>query len=440
MADSREKKICMISLGCAKNLVDSEILIGGLKQENYTMVENSKDAEILIVNTCGFLESAREESVDVILEAGELRKSNKVDKLVVMGCFSDRYAPQLQKEIPEVDKFFGTNDHAEVLSYLTGKSYTREDPDYFRSILTPNHYAYLKIAEGCDNGCSFCSIPLMRGLQKSQPVEWNVEEAKRLANSGVKELLVIAQDSTSYGWDLSPRSSLHALMDELDRVNGLEWIRLHYAHPAHLHREMIQRFEQLEKLVPYIDMPVQHGSDKLLKTMRRGLGSDGIRKRIEDLRSVKPDIAIRTSIIVGFPGETDADFKELYNFVEEVAFDRLGVFTYSEEEGTHGASLEDDVPLQVKTDRMDEIMLLQQEINLEKNKARVGATERVIIDRHSENNNTSIGRSYRDAPEVDNFIRIDEKLPIGEFVDVKITEALEYDVKGECLKYESETV
>tara|TARA_Y100000588_G_C14258978_1_gene926758 strand:- start:2458 stop:3546 length:1089 start_codon:yes stop_codon:yes gene_type:complete len=362
-----------------------------------------------------------------------------VDKLVVMGCFSDRYAPQLEKEIPEVDKFFGTNDHAAVLSYLTGKSYTREDPDYFRSILTPNHYAYLKIAEGCDNGCSFCSIPLMRGLQKSQPVEWNVEEAKRLADSGVKELLVIAQDSTSYGWDLSPRSSLHALMDELDRVNGLEWIRLHYAHPAHLHREMIQRFEKLEKLVPYIDMPVQHGSDKLLKDMRRGLGSDGIRKRIEALRSVKPDIAIRTSIIVGFPGETDADFKELYNFVEEVAFDRLGVFTYSEEEGTHGASLEDDVPLQVKTDRMDEIMLLQQDINLEKNKSRIGATERVIIDRHSEDD-TSIGRSYRDAPEVDNFIRIDAKLPIGEFIDVKITEALEYDVKGECLTYESETV
>ena len=204
----------MISLGCAKNLVDSEILIGGLRQENYEIVKKTDDADILIVNTCGFLESAREESVDVILTAGELRKSKKVDKLVVMGCFSDRYAPQLRDEIPEVDEFFGTNDHAEVLSYLTGKSFTRDDPDYFRSLLTPNHYAYLKIAEGCDNGCSFCSIPLMRGLQKSQPIEWNIMEAQRLADSGVKELLVIAQDTTSYGWDLTPRAPLHELLDK----------------------------------------------------------------------------------------------------------------------------------------------------------------------------------------------------------------------------------
>ena len=429
----------MISLGCAKNLVDSEILIGGLKTENYDIVQKADDADILIVNTCGFLESAREESVDVILEAGELRKSNKVGKLVVMGCFSDRYTPQLQKEIPEVDQFFGTNDHADVLSYLTGKSFTREDPDYFRSLLTPNHYAYLKIAEGCDNGCSFCSIPLMRGLQKSQPLQWNVEEAQRLADSGVKELLVIAQDTTSYGWDLTPRSSLHELVDALNKVRGLEWIRLHYAHPAHLHQEMIMRFSQLEKLIPYIDMPVQHGSDRMLKSMRRGLASDGIRKRIDGLRNVNPDIALRTSIIVGFPGETDEDFQKLYDFVEDIEFDRLGVFTYSEEEGTHGATLKDDVTMQVKTDRMDSIMLLQQKINLNKNKTRIGKQERILIDRHSEDG-TSIGRSYRDAPEVDNFIRIDEKLPIGEFVDVNITEASEYDVLGECLTYEPETV
>ena len=288
----------MISLGCAKNLVDSEILLGGLRQENYEIVQKSDDADILIVNTCGFLDIAREESVDVILDAGELRKSNQVEKLVVMGCFSDRYGSELHEELPEVDAFFGTDDHAAVLSYLTGKAHTKDDPDYFRSLLTPNHYAYLKIAEGCDNGCSFCSIPIMRGLQKSQPVAWNVQEAQRLADNGVKELLVIAQDSTSYGWDLTPRSSLHELMDELNEVNGLEWIRLHYAHPAHLHKEMIQRFGQLEKLVSYIDMPVQHGSDKMLKNMRRGLMSDGIRKRIEDLRKVNPDISLRTSIIV----------------------------------------------------------------------------------------------------------------------------------------------
>jgi ribosomal protein S12 methylthiotransferase len=377
--------------------------------------------------------------VDVILEAGELKKSKQVEKLVVMGCFSDRYSSELAKEIPEVDAFFGTNDHAQVLSYLTGKSFTREDPDYFRSLLTPNHYAYLKIAEGCDNGCSFCSIPIMRGLQKSQPVKWNVQEAQRMADSGVKELLVIAQDTTSYGWDLSPRASLHELMDKLNNVKGIDWIRLHYAHPAHLHREMIQRFSQLDKLVPYIDMPVQHGSDAVLKNMRRGLGSNGIQKRIDDLRAVNPHIAIRTSIIVGFPGETDKDFQKLYDLVEGLQFDRLGVFTYSEEEGTHGASLKDDVPSEVKTERMDTIMMLQQDINFKKNQALIGSTERVLIDRIIEDG-TSIGRTYRDAPEVDNFIRIDEKLPIGEFIDVKITEAFEYDLKGEPLIHEPETV
>jgi ribosomal protein S12 methylthiotransferase len=429
----------MVSLGCAKNLVDSEILIGGLKQEKYEIVPRSEEADILIINTCGFLDSAREESVDVILEAGVLRKSNKVEKLIVMGCFSDRYGSKLKEELPEVDVFFGIDDHAKVLSYLTGKSFTREDPDYFRSILTPGHYAYLKIAEGCDNGCSFCSIPIMRGIQKSQPVEWNMQEAQRLADSGVKELLVVAQDTTSYGWDLSPRSSLHELLDKLNQVEELDWIRLHYAHPAHLHREMIQRFSQLEKLVPYIDMPVQHGSDRMLKKMRRGLGNEGIKKRIDELRNVHPNIALRTSIIVGFPGETDDDFRELYDMVEKIEFDRLGVFTYSEEEGTYGATLKDDVSTKVKTDRMDSIMMLQQDINLRKNKELIGRKERVLIDFHGEDD-TSIGRTYRDAPEVDNFVQVAGKLPIGELVDIKITEASEYGIKGETLTYEQETV
>ena len=437
MIASQQNKVAMISLGCAKNLVDSEMLVGGLKQEHFEMVKSSDDADILIVNTCGFLESAREESVDVILEASELRKSGQVRKLIVMGCFSERYSTELRLEIPEVDEYFGTQDHVKVLSYLTGKLYTKADPDYFRCLLTPNHYAYLKIAEGCDNVCSFCSIPMMRGLQKSQPVQWNVQEAQRLADSGVKELLVIAQDTTSYGWDLTTKSTLHELMDELDKVSGLEWIRIHYAHPAHLHREMIQRFGQLEKLVPYIDMPVQHGSDKILKSMRRGLDSDGIKKRISELRDINTDIALRTSIVVGFPGETDQDFQKLHDFVEEIKFDRLGVFTYSEEEETHGATLEDDVPKQLKTERMDAIMMLQQGINLKKNQVLIGENERVIIDSHSENG-TSIGRSFRDAPEVDNFIRIDGELPIGDFFDVTITDAFEYELIGEQLKIEHE--
>ncbi|MDP6569829.1 MAG: 30S ribosomal protein S12 methylthiotransferase RimO [Candidatus Marinimicrobia bacterium] len=429
MTESVKSKVSMISLGCAKNLVDSEMLVGGLKQENYEMVKSSEEADILIVNTCGFLDSAREESVDVILDAGELKKSGEVEKLIVMGCFSDRYGTELRKEIPEVDAFFGTQDHDEILSYLTGKEYRKADPGYFRSLLTPNHFAYLKIAEGCDNGCSFCSIPLMRGLQKSQPLEWNVQEAQRLADNGVKELLVIAQDSTSYGWDLNPRSSLHELMDALNEVNGLEWIRLHYAHPAHLHREMIHRFGELEKLVPYIDMPVQHGSDGVLKSMRRGLNSTGIRNRLESLREKCPEISIRTSIIVGFPGESNDDFKELYNFVEEIEFDRLGVFTYSEEEGTHGATLKDDIPKEVKTERMDTIMLLQQEINYQKNQKLVGKREKVIIDLNGEDRR-SVARSYRDAPEVDNFVRIEEELPVGEFFEVEITDASEYELSA----------
>jgi len=270
----------------------------------------------------------------------------------------------------------------------------------------------------------------MRGLQKSQSLEWNAFEAQRLADNGVKELLVIAQDSTSYGWDLDPKVHLHELIQVLDNTKGLEWIRLHYAHPSHLHREMIKQFNQLEKLVSYIDIPVQHGSDAMLRSMRRGLSADGIRKRLDSLRNTCPDIAIRTSVIVGYPGETENDFKKLMDFVEETQFDRLGVFTYSEEEGTFAANaLKDDISKEVKNERLDAVMMLQQDINLQKNKDRIGNIEKVIVDAHFEEN-WSLARSYRDAPEVDNYVKIPNLLPIGEFVDVKITEAYEYDVIG----------
>ena len=307
------KKISMVSLGCAKNLVDSEILIGGLKKENFCLVDDPKDSDIIIVNTCGFLDMAREESIDTILDCAELKKKSNVDKLLVMGCFSERYGTDLVDEMPEVDKFFGTNDHNVILSYLTGKTYKKDDPDYFRSILTPNHYAYLKIAEGCDNVCSFCSIPMMRGLQVSDTLEKNLIEAQRLVDSGVKELLIIGQDTTSYGWDLNPKSYLHELLDVLNNVKGLEWMRLHYAHPAHLHKEVIKRFKTLDRLIPYIDMPTQHGSDKILKDMKRGLNSSGIKKRIDSLRKANDKMSIRTTVIVGFPSETDKEFQELYN-------------------------------------------------------------------------------------------------------------------------------
>jgi len=430
----KNKKICLITLGCSKNLVDSEVILGGIKNSDYEVTDDAKDADTIIVNTCGFLDSAREESVDVILEAGELKKNGNLKSLIVSGCFSERYKDDIQKELPEVDHFFGTTDIDQIIQKVTGKEFEKNDPDYNRSILTPNHYAYLKIAEGCDNGCSFCSIPLMRGLQKSRSIEENIKEASDLVKNGVREILVIAQDSTSYGWDLDRATNLHNLFDRLENIENLEWARLHYAHPAHLHRHMIERFKTLDKLIPYIDMPVQHGSDNMLKLMRRGLKTDGIRNKIDKLRSINPEIAIRTSIIVGHPGETEEEFQKLYDFVDEIQFDRLGVFTYSNEEGTYGSNaFKDDIPQQVKYDRMDAIMLLQQDISLEKNQKLVGNTERVVIDKYLDEG-SSIGRTYRDSPDVDNTVIIDGHHPIGGFLDVKISDATEYELQAIPIK------
>lgn len=428
---SRENKVSLVTLGCAKNLVDTEMLVGGLKNNSYEIVDTPLNSDVVIVNTCGFLDKAREESIDTILNLGKLRKEGKIKKLIAMGCFTERYGDAVEKDIPEVDKVFGSEDHASVLTYLTGKEFQKNDPDFQRSTLTPRHYAYLKISEGCDNGCSFCSIPLMRGLQQSQPIEWNVMEAKRLAESGVKELLVIGQDTTTYGWDLEVKKGIHNLFDDLDKIEGLEWLRFHYAHPAHLNRKMIERYSTLERLIPYIDMPVQHGSEKILKDMRRGLGPDGIKKRIDALRTVNPDIAIRTSIIVGFPGEGDREFNELLDFIQDVEFDRLGVFTYSEEEGTHGADVfKDDVPAQIKDERKEQVMMLQQSMNFKKNKDLIGSTQRVLVDMCNDQG-TSLGRTYRDSPEIDNYVKIKQKIEPGTFCDVKITDAMEYDLIGE---------
>ena len=428
-----KKNISFVSLGCAKNLVDSEILIGGLKSENYNLVDNIDKSDYVIINTCGFLDMAREESVDTILECAEYKRQGKVDKLIVMGCFSERYGDDLEKEIPEVDKFFGTSDHNEILSYITGKEHKKDDPNYFRSLLTPKHYAYLKIAEGCDNVCSFCSIPIMRGLQKSSTLENLLIESQNLADRGVKELLIIAQDTTTYGSDLMPKSSLHELMDVLDKVDGIDWIRLHYAHPSHLTKHMIERYGSLNKLIPYIDMPTQHGSDSMLKMMKRGLKSNGIKNRVELLRKINPDISIRTSMIVGFPNETDRDFRELCDFVQDVQFDRLGVFKYSEEDGTSAErDYQDNVPAHVKQQRYDELMLIQQKINYNKNQERIGKIETVLVDVVSEEG-WSLARSYKDAPEIDNYVKINLKLKKGVFYNVLIKEAFEYDVVGEVI-------
>ena len=423
-------KVSLITLGCAKNLVDSEYLITGLKHVGYKINPNVSDSDVAIINTCGFLDIAREESIDKIVEIDQLKQQGVIDKVIVMGCLSERYGEELQKELPNVDKFFGSEEHEAVIKYLSGKSFNLDDPDIIRASLTPKHYSYLKIAEGCDNACSFCSIPLMRGLQKSQPLRWNVEEAKRLASRGVKELLVIAQDSTSYGWDANPKTSLHELFSELDKIDGLDWLRLHYAHPSNLHREMIKCFKSLDKLIPYIDMPIQHGSDKMIKIMKRGLKSDGIKKKIDALRKANDNIAIRTSIIVGHPGETDKEFQELLDFISDIEFDRLGVFQYSHEENTlAGDVMKDEVPKEVKQERFDQIMALQQTINFKKNKALVGTTQNVLIDVSKDN--FSLGRTFRDSPTIDNYVKINQRLDVGEFYDVDITSAQEYDLIGE---------
>lgn len=423
------KQIYLLSLGCAKNLVDSEILIGGLKQSNFLITSKPDDADTIIINTCGFLDQAREESIDSIVEAVELKKTGKLQQLIVMGCLVERYPGQLKKELPEVDRFFGVNDHRQIVSFLTGKPFVKDDPLYFRSLLTPSHYAYLKIAEGCDNGCSFCSIPIMRGKQISRPVDAIIAEAERLVNNGVKELLVIAQDTTSYGWDLPEKTHLGNLMQRLDQIGDpLKWIRLHYAHPAHLSQKIIDSLAEMNKLCKYLDIPIQHASDKILKSMRRVLGKDGIRNRLNRIRKAIPDIRLRTTVIVGYPGETDGNFKELCDFIEEIQFDRLGIFTYSEEEGTIAENLNDNVPRQLKNDRKFQLQELQNSIMLEKNESLINSTMTVLIDEI--NDDYTIGRTEFDSPEVDNIVRVTGNTSIGNFEKVLITDANEFELFG----------
>lgn len=420
-------KLNMISLGCAKALVDSEILLGGLRQENFQIIKEPEEADTIIVNTCGFLDMAREESIETILQAAKLKKSGNLKQLVVMGCLSERYPEELSNEIPEVDRFFGSNDHKQIASFLTGKEYAKDDPLFYRALMTPSHYAYLKIAEGCDNGCSFCSIPIMRGLQKSRSIDSIIWEAQKLLEQGVQEMLVIAQDSTSYGWDLKPKAYLSDLINALDKLD-FEWIRLHYAHPAHLSKRIIESMANAKNMCHYLDMPIQHASDKILKSMRRGLGQKGIRDRIIHLRKAIPDIRIRTTLIVGYPGETEEDFNCLYNFIEELEFDRLGVFTYSEEEGTLAENLDDNVPKEVKNDRKDQILDLQASISSEKNQLMVGKTYKVLVDKVGDT--VSVGRTEYDSPEIDNIVHIKGVLKKGTFVNVKIDSANEFELIG----------
>jgi len=427
------KTLHLISLGCAKNLVDSEILLGGLKNTQYDVTESPDDADTIIINTCGFLDIAREESVDTILQAAELKKKGTIEQLVVMGCLSERYHNDLKKEIPEVDRFFGTNDHKQIASFVTGKDYGKDDPLFFRSILTPSHFAYLKIAEGCDNGCSFCSIPIMRGLQKSRTIPELISETGRLLDNGTKEIMIIAQDTTSYGWDLDKKVYLSDLISEMDKIdNGPEWIRIHYAHPAHLNQRIIDSMAKSDRVCNYIDMPIQHASDNLLRSMRRGLNQEGIRRKIDNLRKAIPDISIRTTIIVGYPGEEEEDFLELTDFVSEIKFDHLGIFTYSEEEGTLAADLKDNIPRELKDERKSIIMDLQNNIDFERNSYMVGQSYDVIVDEVS--NNIAVGRTQYDAPEIDKIVRINDFVEKGDIYQVEIDDFNEYELIGSLKK------
>ena len=428
---SKKKTLNLISLGCAKNLVDSEILLGGLQQTDVSITANPEEADTIVVNTCGFLDIAREESVETILQAAEMKKTGSLKELVVMGCLSERYPEELKKEIPEVDRIFGSNDHRQIVSFLTGQEYAKDDPLFFRSLMTPSHYAYLKIAEGCDNGCSFCSIPLMRGLQKSRTIPAIMEEAERLATNGTRELLVIAQDTTSYGWDLEKKVYLSDLLRELNTIKDMDWIRIHYAHPAHLSKRTIDALAECDRVCNYLDMPIQHAADELLNSMRRGLGQDGIRDRISRLREAIPEIALRTTLIVGYPGETEDHFNTLRDFVEEIRFDRLGIFTYSEEDGTLAADLADSVPRQVKDDRKNQLLEIQHGISLDKNESFIGKTLKVLVDESGED--VSVGRTEFDSPEIDNIVHIKGKAVKGTFIDVMIESANEYELLGKIV-------
>lgn len=422
-------------MGCSKNLYDSEVMMAQLKANKFEVEHESKlgDSSIVIINTCGFIENAKEESINTILDFVDAKKDGLVEKVYVSGCLSERYKDQLEEEIPDVDAYFGTKDLPNILRTLNA-DYKHELVGE-RLLTTPNHYAYLKIAEGCDRPCSFCAIPLMRGKHRSTSIEDLVTNAKSLAKKGVKEIMLIAQDLTYYGLDLYKKRALADLLKELCKVDGIEWIRLHYAFPAGFPMDVIDVMKQEKKICNYLDIPLQHGSTKVLKAMRRGTTREKTTQLINNIRSIIPNIAIRTTLIAGYPGETQEDFQEMYDWVEEMKFERLGIFTYSHEENTHAYKFDDDVPQKIKKERADLIMELQSGISYELNQKKVGNQYKVLIDRAEEN--YFIGRSEFDSPEVDNEVLIEKNndtyCRIGDYVDVRIFKADHYDLYAELL-------
>lgn len=428
---NRKTKVNIVTLGCSKNVVDSEVLLTQLRGNGIDTVheEQSNDASVVIINTCGFIDNAKQESIDTILRYVDAKDEGIVDKVYVTGCLSQRYKDDLEKEIPNVDAWFGTRDLSRILKVFNA-NYKHELVGE-RILTNPSHYAYLKISEGCDRPCSFCAIPLMRGHHISRPMEELVLEAKNLAKSGTKELLLIAQDSTYYGLDLYKKRTLATLLERLADVEGIEWIRLHYAFPSGFPLDALEVMAKRPNICKYLDIPLQHGSTRMLELMRRGTTREKTEQLLHTIREKVPGIAIRTTMIAGHPGETQREFDEMMSFIERSRFDRLGVFTYSHEENTHAHSMADDVPEEVKQERMEEVMELQQGISLELNQNKIGKTVKVLVDRKEGGN--FIGRTEHDSPEVDNEVIIEspmDYLRIGDFVNVHITSATEFDITG----------
>ena len=427
----KKNKINVVTLGCSKNVYDSEVLMGQLKASGKDVV-HEEEGNIVVINTCGFINNAKEESVNTILEFMQKKEDGEVDKVFVTGCLSERYKPDLQKEIPNVDEYFGTTELPLLLKAL-GADYKHELIGE-RLTTTPKNYAYLKIAEGCDRPCSFCAIPLMRGKHKSTPIEEIVIEAEKLAAKGVKELILIAQDLTYYGLDLYKKRNLAELLEALVKVDGIEWIRLHYAFPTGFPMDVLDVMNSEPKICNYLDIPLQHISDSILKSMRRGTTKEKTTKLLKEFRKAVPNMTIRTTLIVGYPGETEEDYQTLKEWVKEMRFERLGCFTYSHEENTHAYNLEDDVPEDVKQERANEIMEIQSQISWELNQTKIGQEFKVVIDRKE--GNYFVGRTEFDSPDVDNEVLIDAAkcyLKTGEFTTVKITEAADFDLYGEVV-------
>lgn len=427
----KKNRINVVTLGCSKNVYDSEVLMGQLRANDKDVV-HEEDGNVVVINTCGFIDNAKEESVNTILEYVQKKEEGSVDKVFVTGCLSERYKPDLQKEIPNVDQYFGTTELPALLKAL-GADYKHELIGE-RLTTTPKNYAYLKIAEGCDRPCSFCAIPLMRGKHRSTPIENLVTEAEKLAADGVKELILIAQDLTYYGLDLYKERKLADLLRALVKVDGIEWIRLHYAFPTGFPMEVLEVMKQEPKICNYIDIPLQHISDPILKSMRRGTTKAKTTRLLEEFRNAVPEMAIRTTLIVGYPGETEEDYQILKEWVTEMRFERMGCFTYSHEENTHAYNLEDDVPEEVKMQRANEIMDIQSQISWELNQQKIGKEFRVLIDR--KDGNYYVGRTEYDSPDVDNEVLIPAEagyLRTGDFVQVLINDAEDFDLYGKVI-------